>query len=80
MFGVTPEDRVLQFALTTFDISVWEFSVPLTMGASLIIARSDERNDNAKLAQLLVTQKVSPSVSPSSNPSDFLNRRSEIVT
>ena len=47
-----------------FDASVWEFSVPLTMGASLIIARSDERNDNVKLAQLLAVQQVSQASLP----------------
>ena len=34
------------------------------MGASLIIARSDERNDNAKLAHLLATQQVSQASLP----------------
>ena len=34
VFGVTPEDRVLQFASMIFDASVWELSISLTTGAT----------------------------------------------
>ncbi|MET0388325.1 MAG: amino acid adenylation domain-containing protein, partial [Polyangiales bacterium] len=42
LFGVTPESRVLQFASTSFDASVWEIGMALGHGASLHLA---ERND-----------------------------------
>ena len=64
VFGLTPEDQVLQFALTTFDASVSDLSVTLVTGATLIMARNDERSDNAQLAQLLLTQEVSYALLP----------------
>ena len=64
VFGVTPEDRVLQFASMIFDASVWELSISLTTGATMIIASSEERNDHKRLVRLLTTQKVSYAVLP----------------
>ena len=59
MFGVTSEDRVLQFALTTVDTFVSELSVTLITGGTLVMARNDERNDHKRLAGLLRREQVS---------------------
>ena len=64
VFGVTPEDRVLQFASMIFDASVWELSTSLTTGATVIMASSEERSDHKRLVRLLTTQKVSYALLP----------------
>ena len=64
VFGVTPEDRVLQFASMIFDASVWELSISLATGATMIMASSEERNDHKRLAQLLTREKVNYAVLP----------------
>ena len=64
VFGVAPEDRVLQFASMIFDASVWELSTSLTTGATVIMASSEERNDHKRLVRLLTTEPVSYAVLP----------------
>ena len=64
VFGVTPEDRVLQFASMIFDASVWELSISLTTGATMIMASSEERNDHKRLVRLLTREEVSYAVLP----------------
>ncbi|PHM75033.1 non-ribosomal peptide synthetase [Xenorhabdus kozodoii] len=38
-YQLTPQDRVLQKTPFSFDVSVWEFFLPLMFGAQLVIAR-----------------------------------------
>ena len=42
-FGLGPGDRVLQFASMSFDTSVWEWTMALLSGATLVIVPSVER-------------------------------------
>ncbi|MER5874249.1 non-ribosomal peptide synthetase, partial [Streptomyces sp. NPDC002044] len=48
-YEIRAEDRVLQFAPLTFDVSVFELFTTLLAGGSLVIATDDERRDPALL-------------------------------
>jgi amino acid adenylation domain-containing protein len=49
-FGLTAVDRVLQKTPFGFDVSVWEFFWPLSVGAGLVVARPEGHKDPAYLA------------------------------
>jgi amino acid adenylation domain-containing protein len=59
MFGVTPRDRVLQFASPTFDTSVWEIFIALAAGATLVIDHRDTLLSIDGLTGVLRDQQVS---------------------
>lgn len=40
--GVTPADRIVQFASLSFDASVWEIFMALMTGATLVLAEKDD--------------------------------------
>ena len=44
-YGIRADDRVLQKTPATFDVSVWEFFLPLLCGATLVIAGPDAHRD-----------------------------------
>ncbi|WP_422645754.1 amino acid adenylation domain-containing protein [Xenorhabdus budapestensis] len=48
-YRLTPQDRVLQKTPFSFDVSVWEFFLPLMFGAQLIMARPDGHKDPSYL-------------------------------
>ncbi|MFE7184846.1 non-ribosomal peptide synthetase [Streptomyces erythrochromogenes] len=48
-YEIKAEDRVLQFAPLTFDVSVFEIFTTLLAGGSLVIATDEERRDPALL-------------------------------
>ncbi len=52
-YGFTPDDRILQKTPATFDVSVWEFFLPLIAGATLVMAPPDAHKDPAWLARLI---------------------------
>ncbi|MET7355750.1 amino acid adenylation domain-containing protein, partial [Streptomyces mirabilis] len=52
------DDRVLQKTPFGFDVSVWEFFWPLSVGAALVVARPDGHRDPAYLATLIREQQV----------------------
>ncbi|WP_229006659.1 non-ribosomal peptide synthase/polyketide synthase [Roseibium aggregatum] len=56
---VAQSDRILQKTPVSFDVSVWEFFLPLITGSTLIVARPDEHKDPHALAQLIAQQDVS---------------------
>jgi amino acid adenylation domain-containing protein len=58
-YGLSPADRVLQKTPFSFDVSVWEFFLPLLAGAQLVIAKPHGHQDPAYLAALLVREQVS---------------------
>ncbi|POZ51245.1 non-ribosomal peptide synthetase [Methylovulum psychrotolerans] len=58
-YGLSATDRVLQKTPFSFDVSVWEFFLPLLAGAQLVIAKPHGHQDPAYLAQLLVREQVS---------------------
>ncbi len=52
-YGVRADDRVLQKTPATFDVSVWEFFLPLLCGATLVVAGPDVHRDPTELARLI---------------------------
>ncbi|MBN1203855.1 MAG: amino acid adenylation domain-containing protein [Myxococcaceae bacterium] len=50
---MTASDVVLQKTPISFDASVWEFFVPLTAGARLVMARPDDHRASAMLAKAI---------------------------
>ncbi len=52
-YGVSSRDRFLQKTPATFDVSVWEFFLPLITGAALVVAPPDAHKDPAWLARLI---------------------------
>ncbi|MBQ4862208.1 amino acid adenylation domain-containing protein [Pseudoalteromonas sp. MMG013] len=57
-YALTSEDRMLQKAPFTFDISVEEFMWPLIAGATLIVARAEGHKDPSYLCDLIAAQQV----------------------
>lgn len=57
-YGITSEDRILQKTPATFDVSVWEFFLPLTAGATLVVAPPDAHKDPAWLAAILREERI----------------------
>lgn len=47
--GVTPSDRFLQQTSVSFDAAVWDFFVPLTAGAAIVLAPLGAQRDPAAL-------------------------------
>lgn len=52
-YGVQPDDRILQKTPATFDVSVWEFFLPLISGATLVVAPPEAHRDPLALAALI---------------------------
>ncbi|SFA90666.1 enterobactin synthetase component F [Poseidonocella pacifica] len=52
-YGITRADRILQKTPATFDVSVWEFFLPLIAGATLVIAPPGAHRDPRALAGIL---------------------------
>jgi amino acid adenylation domain-containing protein len=58
MYGLEPEDRVLQKTPFSFDVSVWELFWPLLTGARLVMARPEGHQDPAYLARLIAEEGI----------------------
>ena len=52
-YGIDASDRILQKTPATFDVSVWEFFLPLLAGAALVVAAPGAHRDPAALARLV---------------------------
>jgi enterobactin synthetase component F len=52
-YGFTAADRILQKTPATFDVSVWEFFLPLIAGATLVLAPPGAHRDPAAIARLI---------------------------
>jgi amino acid adenylation domain-containing protein len=59
MFAVDARDVVLQKTPCSFDVSVWEFFLPLMSGARLVMARAGGHRDPAYLADTIRREQVS---------------------
>ncbi|WP_285600182.1 non-ribosomal peptide synthetase [Kineosporia sp. NBRC 101731] len=57
-YAVGPGDRVLQKTPDAFDVSVWEFFLPLITGATLVVARDGGHKDPVYLAQVIEQHQV----------------------
>jgi amino acid adenylation domain-containing protein len=58
LFHVTPDDRVLQFANPTFDVSVFDVYSALCNGATCVSAATSDLYDPRRLAELMRRESV----------------------
>ncbi|MDF5728544.1 MAG: amino acid adenylation domain-containing protein [Rhizonema sp. PD38] len=56
--GITKQDTLLAITTISFDIAALEIFLPITVGASMVIARRDVTLDGKELFDLLVKSKV----------------------
>ncbi|MFT4192635.1 MAG: amino acid adenylation domain-containing protein, partial [Comamonas sp.] len=57
-YGIGADERILQKTPATFDVSVWEFFLPLLQGATLVVAPPEAHKDPAWLAALIRAQRI----------------------
>lgn len=57
-FAIDVSERILQKTPATFDVSVWEFFLPLLTGARLVIAPPDAHQDPRVIAELIREQGI----------------------
>ena len=57
-FDIQPDDVFLQKTTFCFDVSVWEFFLPLIVGAELVIASPQGHKDSDYLRQIIDAKKV----------------------
>lgn len=57
-YPLAPHDRVLQKTPYTFDVSVWEFFWPLSVGASLVVAEPDIHKEPHLLMRAIERQYI----------------------
>ncbi|RUT04335.1 hypothetical protein DSM106972_045630 [Dulcicalothrix desertica PCC 7102] len=57
-YQLTASDRVLQKTPFSFDVSVWEFFLPLLIGASLVVAKPGGHQDASYLVEVITKQQI----------------------
>src|SRR5579864_1887552 len=57
-YQITSADRILQKTPYSFDVSVWEFFLPLITGATLVMAKPGGHKDPAYLIDLIRRQEI----------------------
>ncbi|MGO1616363.1 MAG: amino acid adenylation domain-containing protein [Oceanisphaera sp.] len=57
-FAIDSSERILQKTPATFDVSVWEFFLPLLAGAQLVIAPPEAHHDPRHIAELVREQHI----------------------
>ncbi|RTL91072.1 amino acid adenylation domain-containing protein [Ancylobacter aquaticus] len=57
-YGFTCADRILQKTPATFDVSVWEFFLPLISGACLVVAPPEAHRDPLALARMIADEAI----------------------
>lgn len=57
-YGIDTDDRILQKTPFSFDVSVWEFFLPLLSGAELVVARPEGHKDPSYLASLIEETQI----------------------
>ncbi|PZD92993.1 hypothetical protein DNH61_25395 [Paenibacillus sambharensis] len=62
--GITPEDRVIQFASSSFDASIWEMTMALLTGASLIIPTKDLIMNPSQFVAYLNDERITVATLP----------------
>ncbi len=58
LFSLTPEDRLAAVTTLSFDISVLELLLPLTVGAEVLVVPGETAADGAALRELLAGREV----------------------
>lgn len=84
LFELTPADRVLGFASSTFDVSVFETFSALLTGARLCLATDEERLSIERLQALMEQARITvidlpPTVMPLLTPENFTDLRIAFV-
>ena len=59
VYGLNPDDAVLQKTPFTFDVSVWEFFCPLITGARLVVARPEGHKAPGYLRETIERERIS---------------------
>ena len=57
-YGICGDDRILQKTPFSFDVSVWEFLLPLISGARLVMARPGGHTDPQYLAEIIGRERI----------------------
>ena len=57
-YGISDTDRILQKTPYTFDVSVWEFFLPLISASTLVLAKPGGHKDNPYLQELIQAEGV----------------------
>lgn len=57
-YGISARDRILQKTPATFDVSVWEFFLPMITGAELVVAPPGAHRDPAAITRLIREKAV----------------------
>jgi enterobactin synthetase component F len=57
-YGIGADERILQKTPATFDVSVWEFFLPLISGATLVIAAPGVHRDPQALTALIIAEHI----------------------
>jgi amino acid adenylation domain-containing protein/non-ribosomal peptide synthase protein (TIGR01720 family) len=57
-YPMARDDRVLQKTPISFDVSVWEFFWPLSLGTPLVLAQPGGHQDSVYLVELIVAQQI----------------------
>jgi amino acid adenylation domain-containing protein/non-ribosomal peptide synthase protein (TIGR01720 family) len=58
-YAIDHTDRILQKTPASFDVSVWEFFLPLLSGATLVVAEPGAHTDPAALSGLIAAERIS---------------------
>lgn len=58
-FSVSPQDKILQKTPYSFDVSVWEFFLPLISGAQMILVPPQSHRELFYIGQVIKQQEVS---------------------
>ncbi|HKU74240.1 MAG TPA: amino acid adenylation domain-containing protein [Pyrinomonadaceae bacterium] len=75
MYRLTERDRMLLRSAISFDASVWEVFWPLTVGASVVIARPGGQKDTAYIVDTIIEQQITIVYFVPSMLSVFLDER-----
>lgn len=57
-YGISETDRILQKTPYTFDVSLWEFFLPLISGATMVLSKPGGHKDVGYLKELIQGQRV----------------------
>ncbi|GAA0373331.1 non-ribosomal peptide synthetase [Bacillus horti] len=84
VFGITPNDRILQFASSSFDASIWEMSMALLTGATLYIPTKEVIMSTAKFESFMNQHEITAATLPPTYVSQLeptrLNTLKKLIT
>lgn len=73
-FKITKDDCVLQFFNINFDASIWEWSMALLNGATLVLVDNPAEMNTRQIEQLLYTNKITIAMLPSFISTEFIQK------